>query len=1052
METSNKTRAWTCLNVGVALLLLGLPASHAAAEGFVWTGGCGINDDWYATCLGDPAIQCSWNPDKWETWNNWGHMGCDSPAFPGPGDNVTIGSGFVELRQGDATIQNLTIGSTLEVREDRTLTVNGDLVNSGVLYPSGGSIWNSLVTVNGNFTNTATGYVEAQHGGTLAIAGGSIVNHGTIKLRHNTGMGHGRLRLDNDLTLSGTGDLLCGADIFSDSDITLTNAAGHTIHHGSGEILVALVNNGLVNADRDDANTVLAIKGGEGANNGTMKATNGCSLDIYSIVNQGPNGLIFADGGTVRLRGTTIVGGTLDSTDSSIITTLDQTLNHVSDITNEGYLRVPTDRSALAVSGTTLNNNGTIELCCDPTMPGKMRVDSDVTLDGTGELLLGWDVYTESGHTLTNGANHTIRYGNGSIRVRLVNNGTVNADRDEQFKPLSLMDAEVVNNAVMKATNNGFLDISTTVNQSPNGRIVADGGTVRLRCATIVGGTLASTDGSTIETAKRANSLCGTTYLANVTNEAYLNVLNNDSLLVISGDSLVNNGTIELWPNSPMYGPGEMRLDADLSLSGTGEVYCRSRIYSDTGKMLTNEAGHTIRGTGKIEVAMINHGTVWADYPGHPMAVNPNETDITNDGVMIADPDCWLSIKAEHFTQVAGKIIANGRVTAYGAPLDLQGGSLTGDGVVSGDVDNASGTVSPGNTVGKLEIDDWLSASASDYVQGATGTLFIELAGTTQDTEYDRLHVTGTATLDGELHVEPIDGYLPQVGDRFTILTANTVTGQFATVTGPGEYDVTYNANNVTITVLVMPNTDCNDNGVPDDQDIADGTSEDCDGNDLPDECQTDSDGDGRIDPCDDCPNDPSKTEAGTCGCGVSDADSDGDGTPDCNDDCPNDPNKTFPGDCGCGVPDDDTDGDGTPDCNEGCPNDPDKTESGDCGCGVSDVDSDGDGLPDCNDGCPNDPNKTEPGDCGCSEANPHSGGDDVADCPDDYPVIHGTDQADDDADGIGDPGTPAPTPVPFGLCGFGFGGATVSAMLPLAWMGLGHLKRRRHHYYRRRT
>jgi predicted outer membrane repeat protein len=86
----------------------------------------------------------------------------------------------------------------------------------------------------------------------------------------------------------------------------------------------------------------------------------------------------------------------------------------------------------------------------------------------------------------------------------------------------------------------------------------------------------------------------------------------------------------------------------------------------------------------------------------------------------------------------------------------------------------------------------------------------------------------------------------------------------------------------------------------------------------------------------------------------VADTDSDGDGTLDCNDGCPDDPNKTDPGTCGCGVADTDSDGDGTLDCNDGCPNDPNKTDPGVCGCGIADADSDGDGLLDCLDNCPN--------------------------------------------------------------------------------------------------
>lgn len=42
---------------------------------------------------------------------------------------------------------------------------------------------------------------------------------------------------------------------------------------------------------------------------------------------------------------------------------------------------------------------------------------------------------------------------------------------------------------------------------------------------------------------------------------------------------------------------------------------------------------------------------------------------------------------------------------------------------------------------------------------------------------------------------------------------------------------------------------------------------------------------------CDNCPDDPDKTEAGICGCGVPDTDSDGDGIADCVDNCPNDYN-----------------------------------------------------------------------------------------------------------------------------------------------------------------
>jgi len=92
--------------------------------------------------------------------------------------------------------------------------------------------------------------------------------------------------------------------------------------------------------------------------------------------------------------------------------------------------------------------------------------------------------------------------------------------------------------------------------------------------------------------------------------------------------------------------------------------------------------------------------------------------------------------------------------------------------------------------------------------------------------------------------------------------------------------------------------TDCNSNGIPDDQDIANGTSQDCNTNGIPDECEVppigsdpdcntngipdecepDADNDGVIDDCDNCPLvfNPGQTDI------------DGDGVGDLCDNCPN--------------------------------------------------------------------------------------------------------------------------------------------------------------------
>jgi len=122
---------------------------------------------------------------------------------------------------------------------------------------------------------------------------------------------------------------------------------------------------------------------------------------------------------------------------------------------------------------------------------------------------------------------------------------------------------------------------------------------------------------------------------------------------------------------------------------------------------------------------------------------------------------------------------------------------------------------------------------------------------------------------------------------------------------------------------------DCNYNTLPDECDLSEGTSDDCNVNNTPDECEPDADDDGTIDECDGCPLDANKTAPGVCGCGLPDDDSDGDTVLDCNDICPGFDDGT------------DTDTDGVPD---GC----DRCE----GFDDHGPDDDGDTIPDACDRC----------------------------------------------------------------------------------------------------
>ena len=243
-------------------------------------------------------------------------------------------------------------------------------------------------------------------------------------------------------------------------------------------------------------------------------------------------------------------------------------------------------------------------------------------------------------------------------------------------------------------------------------------------------------------------------------------VANVDGGLLVGGDVTLNRRTLNLTG-----GTGTMDgADSKVEMLN-GAVFNNQSTFelkNDGGE--TDQQGFTA-GTGGG--AFNNQGTFRKLVTGNT-GNTLFEVPFTNSGtvqLLAGTLKC-----AGGYTQTGGSTQLSGGDLAATPGVDLQGGSLSGSGMVTGNLVN-SGQVAPGASPGTLIV-------TGNYTQNASGRLIAEIGGTTPGTQFDRLIVTGTASLGGILDIRLINGFVPALDDMFDILDSNGLTGAFAQVFG----------------------------------------------------------------------------------------------------------------------------------------------------------------------------------------------------------------------------------------------------------------------------
>jgi hypothetical protein len=688
---------------------------------------------------------------------------------------------------------------TLEVKPGaggpRTFT--GALDNQGTLQIFGGT----TLSLAGGTTNVNSGSIVVDAGaalvlsetaGTLHQTGGSMTNaghigvtSGTLKLDGGTIVGtppqvfHGTLAFS--ASSPATGPVSVGGDSVLEGDIpagitvwvqgglgsgqtNLTSASGFT---NRGALKLESINGAYQSHLTVTAGTftnagTLQINLGAGGsrtisaaidNQATWNVADGIGLTV--VGNPGGSGVTHLNSGSI------VVGasGLLHLTDA--LDTLRQTAGSMT--SNAGIVGVSND-GLIAVSGGRLKlDGGTIvgtpaqvfqgTLAFSASSPATGQVNVGGTSALQGDIPAGLAVWVKGGlgnaqGNLTSAAGFT---NHGTLKLESINGG---------YQSHLTVTTGTFTNAGTLQSNQGaggsrHLNASTIDN---SGFIVLEGD-AHLSTSLSPAPTITNQDGGTIN----KTGLAGTATL-------YLPVDNFGTITVGSGELHLQGGLVSYNATSRTLERGSYLLGGVLRFPGADVVTNNATlIFLGPPSALRSSAGadglagFAANGlSGRLDLYGRALNTVGAFTNAGTVTVNAGSSLVTTG----------------NYTQTAGETSltdAASTLTATASLVDIQGGALSGLGTVAPAL-RINGTVAPGESPGVLTVN-------GDYTQTAGGVMIADIAGILP-ADYDRLVVSGTATIDGtlELNTDPVYSPLMAAGTTHRVIAANALVGVFASV------------------------------------------------------------------------------------------------------------------------------------------------------------------------------------------------------------------------------------------------------------------------------
>ena len=801
-----------------------------------------------------------------------GQIGLNSMQIRNMGVIAAKGSAGLTIDPNGSGLANL--GGSLIANTGNLELAGGSYDNQGTIRSVSGSVILSGCDITGGvFESTGAGVIQGNTTGASTIIR-SVTNNGVIRLPNDIDLYVlGGLVNNGTFQMNSAGN---ATDVYVGDNLTisgsgvwqLTNNAQNRIYDVTGAYqgrVLTNVNNTIQGAGQIGLNTIDIVN----QPGGTIRGTNPAGIAIdpaVSFLNQGTlraetgsflnfltGGYTFTtpavagNGGTVFFNGGTYTGTI--ATEGTGVCRVDTsgTSTQFTDLTLNGRLLFPNDQDAVFYG--TLTNQGLVDMQSAGNATD-LFLGASLMLTGGGTVQLSnnaqnrlYDVTNAyQGRTLTN-VNNTIQ-GAGQIGLNTIDivnqpGGTIRGTNPAGIA----IDPAVsfLNQGTLRAESASFLNFGGGAYTFSAPAVAGTGGTVYFSAGTYTG-TIAS-EGTGV---CRVNTTGTAVQFTDLTLNGRL-LFSNDQDAVMSG-TLTNQGLVDMQSAGNAT---DIYLGASLTLTGGGTVQftnnVQNRIYDVTGayqgRVLTN-ANNTIQGAGQIglntidivngpagtmnasssgglgidaAVSFDNQGTLIAS--GGPITIQP--ATFTTSGTVIAEAGRKIDHAApgNSWFQTGGLVIADGEIEIDSDSYQLQGGVLSGSGIVDSNVNNTGGIVAPGSSPGLLTIQ-------GTYTQGAAGQMYIEISGTGAGTQYDRLTSTLAASLGGTLQVNFVS-YVPTIGETFDILTASSRTGTFANVSLPTNrglqvMSITYMADRVRLTVIADCGVDYNTDGSLNPDDLGD--------------------------------------------------------------------------------------------------------------------------------------------------------------------------------------------------------------------------------------